>query len=216
MVKSLSLLPAGFVATAAFTGQPLVSRTPSRKSSLYMGGATGFASSKEGKAARVDKVKGLLESSEMIFSVPAGSLTVQQQETLRRSMPEGTTVSVIKNTLMSRAVDGTEFEAASSLLKGPNMWVFIEDDISATIKAYKSFMKEEGTAESHPIQGGVLEGTSYDAAGVTAIGNLPSKDELYAKIAGSIKAVPTKVARVLKAPNSKMARAIKLATMPEE
>ena len=216
MVKSLSLLPAGFVATAAFTGQPLVSRTPSRTSSLYMGGATGFATSKEGKAARVDKVKGLLESSEMIFSVPAGSLTVQQQETLRRSMPEGTTVSVIKNTLMSRAVDGTEFEAASSLLKGPNMWVFIEDDISATIKAYKSFMKEEGTAESHPIQGGVLEGTSYDAAGVTAIGNLPSKDELYAKIAGSIKAVPTKVARVLKAPNSKMARAIKLATMPEE
>ena len=216
MVKSLSLLPAGFVATAAFTGQPLVSRTPSRTSSLYMGGATGFATSKEGKAARVDKVKGLLESSEMIFSVPAGSLTVQQQETLRRSMPEGTTVSVIKNTLMSRAVDGTEFEAASSLLKGPNMWVFIEDDISATIKAYKSFMKEEGTAESHPIQGGVLEGTSYDAAGVSAIGNLPSKDELYAKIAGSIKAVPTKVARVLKAPNSKMARAIKLATMPEE
>ena len=216
MVKSLSLLPAGFVATAAFTGQPLVSRTPSRTSSLYMGGATGFATSKEGKAARVDKVKGLLESSEMIFSVPAGSLTVQQQETLRRSMPEGTTVSVIKNTLMSRAVDGTEFEAASSLLKGPNMWVFIEDDISATIKAYKSFMKEEGTAESHPIQGGVLEGTSYDAAGVSAIGNLPSKDELYAKIAGSIKAVPTKVARVIKAPNSKLARAIKLATMPEE
>ena len=216
MVKSLSLLPAGFVATAAFTGQPLVSRTPSRTSSLYMGGATGFATSKEGKAARVDKVKGLLESSEMIFSVPAGSLTVQQQETLRRSMPEGTTVSVIKNTLMSRAVDGTEFEAASSLLKGPNMWVFIEDDISATIKAYKSFMKEEGTAESHPIQGGVLEGTSYDAAGVSAIGNLPSKDELYAKIAGSIKAVPTKVARVIKAPSSKLGRAIKLATMPEE
>ena len=39
--------------------------------------------------------------------------------------------------------------------------------------------------------------------------------ELYAKIAGAIKAVPTKVARVIKAPGSKLARAIKLATMPE-
>jgi large subunit ribosomal protein L10 len=41
---------------------------------------------------------------------------------------------------------------------------------------------------------------------------LPSKQELYARIAGSILAVPTKVARVIKAPNSKLARAIKLAT----
>jgi large subunit ribosomal protein L10 len=57
-----------------------------------------------------------------------------------------------------------------------------------------------------------MEGQIYDAKGVQAIGNLPSKQELYAQIAGSIKAVPTKVARVIKAPNSKLARAIKLAT----
>lgn len=216
MVKSLSLLPVGFVATAAFTGQPLISRTPVSTSSIYMGGAAGYATSKAGKADRVEKVKGLLETSEMVFTVPAGSMTVQQQEKLRRSMPEGTTVSVIKNTLMSRAVEGTEFASASSLLKGPNMWVFIEDDISATIKAYRAFLKETGKGESHVIKGGVLEGTTYDSKGINAIGDLPSKDELYAKIAGSIKAVPTKVARVIKAPNSKLARAIKLATMPDE
>ena len=96
------------------------------------------------------------------------------------------------------------------------MWFFIEDDIGGTIKAWKSFVKESGKQESHPIFGGVVEGTYYDDKGVEAIGKLPSKDELYAKIAGGIKAVPTKLARVIKAPNSKLARAIKLATMPDE
>jgi large subunit ribosomal protein L10 len=215
MVKTLSLLSLGYVGVAAFTGQPLVSRKTSSSSSLYMGGGSGYATTRVGKEARVERVKELLDSSQMIFSIPAGSMTVKQQAGLRGSMPEGTTVSVIKNSLMVRALDGTEYESATSFLKGPNMWFFIEEDISATVKAYRVFLKEQQKQESHPILGGVLEGKAYDAAGVSAIGDLPTKDELYAQIAGAIKAVPTKVARVIKAPGSKLARAIKLATMPE-
>jgi len=176
------------------------------------GGSTGYATSKAGKEALIENVKGLLDSSDMIFTVPAGSLTVSETETLRRSMPEGTVVKVVKNTLMSRAVAGTDFEASTSLLKGANMWFFIDEDVSGTIKAYNGFLKDFGKKESHGVIGGVLEGTVYDSAGVASIGKLPSKQELYAQIAGSIKAVPTKVARVIKAPNSKLARAIKLAT----
>lgn len=225
MVRSVLLLPLGFLAVNAFTGQPLVlSRTTATaaQSSLYMGGASGYASSKAGKMEKVDRVKGLLDSSQMVFSVPANSITVAQMQTLRRSLPEGSTAAVVKNTIMSRAVAGTDYEVAAavegegSLLKGANMWFFIDEDIGATVKAWKSFTKEESLIETHPIYGGVMEGVVYDPQGVKAIGDLPSKDELYAKIAGSIKAVPTKVARVLKAPNSKLARAIKLATMPEE
>jgi large subunit ribosomal protein L10 len=212
MVKPICLLPLGFVAAAAFTGVPLVSRTPSSTSSLYMGGGTGYATSLDGKKEKVDRIKGLLDTSQMIFTVPAGSITVAQSQTLRRSMPEGTTVSVVKNTLMTRAIEGSDYEAAASMLKGANMWFFIEDDMGASIKAYNQFIKENGLKDSHGIFGGVMEGSVYDAAGVDAIGKLPSKNELYAQIAGSIKAVPTKVARVIKAPNSKLARAIKLAT----
>ena len=214
MVRSVLLLPFGFLAANAFTGQPLVSRTPVGHSSLYMGGASGYATSLDGKKEKVERVKELLDSSQMVFSVPADSITVADMQTLRRSLPDGSVAAVVKNTLMSRAIEGTEYEAAGSILKGTNMWFFIEDDIGATIKAWKGFVKETGL--THGVKGGVIEGTVYDANGVDAIGKLPSKDELYAKIAGSIKAVPTKVARVLKAPNSKLARAIKLATMPEE
>jgi large subunit ribosomal protein L10 len=206
--RSLLLLPLGYV--AGFTAAPI--QNTRHASPLFMGGAQGGASSRAGKGQTIEKIKGLLETSEMIFSVPASSVTVKESESLRRSMPQGTTVVVIKNKLMNIALDGSNYEGAKDLLKGANMWFFIEEDISATIKSYKTFQKEKQKIETHPILGGVLEGTLYDGNGVNTIGDLPTKDQLYAQIAGAIKAVPTKVARVIKAPNSKLARAIKLAT----
>jgi len=77
-------------------------------------------------------------------------------------------------------------------------------------------VKTEGLKESTIVRGGVLEGTMYDSAGVAKIGELPSKKELIAKIAGGINMVPTKLARVVAAPNTKLARAIKLAGETKE
>jgi large subunit ribosomal protein L10 len=182
-----------------------------------MGGATGYASTLEGKKKRVETIKGLLESSQMVFTVPASGLTVSETQELRRSLPDGTTMSVVKNSIMKRAIEGTEYEeGAGTFLKGANMWFFIEEDIGGSIKGFNSFVKDNAKQDSHLILGGVLEGNVYDQKGIDAIGKLPSKEELYAKIAGGIKAVPTKLARVIKAPNMKLARAIKLATMPDE
>jgi len=197
---------------AAFTSNSAVDRPTRVSQSALFGGASGFATSLAGKEARVAELKERLDASQMVFTCPAGSLTVAETQTLRRSLPEGSSVSVVKNTLMNRALEGTEYDAASELAKGPTMWFFIGDDIGGTIKAFNSFSKDSGKTETHSIQGGSMEGILYDAAGVKAIGNLPSKEELIARIAGGINAVPTKLARVVKAPNSKLARAIKLAT----
>lgn len=204
-------------ATAFTTHTRVQHRQPSfTRSCLRMGGASGYATSLEGKQSTVENVKSLLESSEMIFSVPASSLTVAEVQTLRRSVPEGTTVSVVKNKLFSRAAADTEYEAASAeLVKGANMWFFIEEDIGGSVKAWESFVKDAGKKETHSIIGGIIEGVAYDPTGVKNISKLPSKIELITKIAGSIKAVPTKVARVIKANPEKLARAIKLATAEE-
>lgn len=180
-----------------------------------MGGAKGTATTLEGKKQKVERVKGLLDTSQMIISVPASSLSVTEVGSLRRSLPEGTTMSVVKNKLMSRAVEGTDYECTGSLLKGANMWFFIEEDIGGTLKALKAFNKETGKEESHSVLGGVIDGQVMELAQVEQIAKLPSKLELISQIAGSIKAVPTKVARVIKEPNSKLARAIKLATADE-
>lgn len=175
-----------------------------------------MATTREGKEETVDKVKVLLDSSEMIFTVPASGISVSQVQTLRRSLPEGTTMRVVKNTLMKRAIEGTEYEVAGEAIKGANMWFFIEEDIGGTVKAFNSFVEKEVELEELDIVGGTLEGTNYDAAGIKAISKLPSKKELLATVASRIQAVPTKVARVIKAPGEKMARAIKLAGEVED
>lgn len=118
---------------------------------------------------------------------------------------------VVKNKLMSRAIEGTTYEPVGDMLKGANMWFFIEEDIGGTVKSWNAFVKDNGKRETHTILGGNIEGTNYDSKGVEAISKLPSKLELIAQIAGSINAVPTKLARVVKAPGMKVARAIKLA-----
>lgn len=175
------------------------------------GGGRGGATTLEGKKETVAKVRELLDTSEMIITVPASGIKVSQVQDFRRSLPAGTTVKVVKNKLMSRAIEGTPYETAGAMLQGANMWFFINEDIGGTVKNWNTFCKSSGLLESHKILGGNIEGTNYDANGVTAISKLPSKLELIAKIAGGINAVPTKLARVVKAPGMKVARAIKLA-----
>lgn len=216
MVRTTAVLAAAAVVgtASAFTGSTRVFHRQSSvsRSSLRMGGAGGYSTTLAGKTERVASLKERLETAEMVFVCPAGGLTVAETQQLRGSLPEGSTVSVVKNKLMARALEGTAYDCANDLTKGPNMWFFIDEDIGGTIKAFNAFSKEFEKKESHAIRGGAMEGVLYDEAGVAAIGKLPSKDELIAKIAGGIKAVPTKLARVVKAPNSKLARAIKLAT----
>ena len=153
----------------------------------------------------------------MVPALPTESFTVSQSTQLRNSLPEGTTAAVIKNTLMTRAIaESDKWESASSLLKGSNMWFFIDSDIKDTLKVVEGFTKENGLDESNAVKGGVIDGSILDPAGVKKVGKLPSKLELITKIAGGINLVPTKLARVTKAPSSKLARAIKLATEDKE
>mmetsp|Transcript_6589 Transcript_6589/g.13511 ORF Transcript_6589/g.13511 Transcript_6589/m.13511 type:complete len:216 (+) Transcript_6589:145-792(+) len=205
-----SFLLLGLVATASAFTSPAPRPVATSNTALF-GGARGGATTLEGKKARVATVKELLDKSEMVITVPAGGITVSQAQSLRRSLPQGTTMMVVKNKLMSRAIEGTTYEPVGEMLKGANMWFFIEEDIGGTVKSWNSFLKDNGKRETHTILGGNIEGTNYDSKGVEAISKLPSKLELIAQIAGSINAVPTKLARVVKAPGMKVARAIKLA-----
>lgn len=210
MVKS-SIVVLGLAASAAAFTSPATPNTVCRPDTSLFGGARGASTTLEGKKETVSTVQELLDTSEMIFTTPASGITVSQVQTLRRSMPEGTTVKVVKNKLMSRAIEGTDYEPVGEMLKGANMWFFIEEDIGGTVKSWNTFVKESALGESHSILGGNIEGTNYDTAGVTAISKLPAKKDLIAMIAGGINAVPTKLARVVKAPGVKVARAIKLA-----
>ena len=86
MRSSMLLVTAGLAMTSAFQTQPA-----SRRETQLFGGSSGRATTLEGKTEKVAQVKGLLDSSQMIFTVPASSVSVKESQILRRSMPEGTT-----------------------------------------------------------------------------------------------------------------------------
>lgn len=181
-----------------------------------MGGGEGRSSTLEGKKEKVERVKSLLDTSEMIFAVPGNSLAVAEVQNLRRSLPNGTTMSVVKNKLMARALEGTPHEPASSLLKGENMWFFIEEEIGSSIRAFNTFSNDSGKEETHSPKGGCLDKQLLDRDSIAHIATLPSKIELITKIASGINAVPLKLARAIKAPGAKLGRAINLATTAKE
>merc|ERR1711966_229917 len=134
---------------------------------------------------------------------------------LRNGLPEGSNAICIKNTLMKKATAGTEWEGSKDLCSKSNLWFFIDEDVKGTIQSFKDWKKAVNKKDQE-IKGGVLEGVLYDTKGVEAIGELPSKQELYAMIAGSVKGVGSKLASTLKeAAGQKTARAVKLAVAPD-
>ena len=96
---------------------------------------------------------------------------------------------------MNRAFEGTDFAQLVQNLDGPSALAVATDDVTAPARIIVKFAK---TAEKLEVKGGVIEGTYYDPAGITALSAIPSREELLGKFLGSIQSPITNFARVLK------------------
>jgi len=125
-------------------------------------------------------------------------LTVADVTGLRGRLREkGCDVQVIKNTLLRRACDAAGFQAPTDVLNGPTAVVLLYDDLSSPTKALIEFAKENAF---FAIKGGLLDGKPLDAAGITALADLPSRDELRAMFLGVLQAPQRQLVTVLGAP----------------
>jgi large subunit ribosomal protein L10 len=132
-------------------------------------------------------------------------LTVNQVNDLRGKMAlAGATVKVAKNRLARLALDGTDAAGLKDLFAGPTMVAYAKDPVSAP-KVASDFAKAN---EKFVILGGALGKTVMDAAAVKALADLPSIDQLRAKIVGLIQAPATRIAGVLQAPAGQLARVV--------
>ena len=184
--------------------------TPS--SSVVMGinpRASGFASTREGKTAILERTKTLIDKSALIVTMPFDKTTVEEIDMLRKSLPEGTTASVVKNSLMKMAVQDTPFSSLAEQkdVVNSNIFFFIpEGESKPTFKAFEAWKKDTNKKDVEP-KFGIMEGQVYRATGLDAVANLPTKLELITKIAQGIKAVPTKIGKGVAAVPNKMGRA---------
>lgn len=158
----------------------------------------------ENKQAVVASLKEALNESQLALVVNYQGLTVAEISALRQQLrPTGTVCMVTKNTLMRVAVEGNQtWQPMTEFLQGTNAFLFVKDDLGGAIKAYQEFQK---TAKKTELRGGVMEGRALNEDDIKAITELPTKEELMARIAGGIKAVPSKLAVGLNAVPTKLA-----------
>ena len=157
--------------------------------------ASANQSIKDAKAAIVAEISEQIKDAGSIVVVDYRGLTVAQDTALRKAFrEEGVTYKVYKNTFITSAIKGTEFESIGTYLEGPTAIAIGRADATAPARVLGKFVKE---ADKLEIKGGVVEGTLYDAKGITAIASIPSRDELISKLLGSLQSPITNFARVM-------------------
>lgn len=144
----------------------------------------------------VDEIKENIKDAKSVVLVDYRGLTVEQDTVLRKTMRESDVIyKVYKNTMVKRAIEGTEFEALKEDLEGPTAVVISKTDATAPARIVANFAKANPALE---LKTGVVEGTYYDNAGIKTIATIPSRDELISKFLGSIQSPITNFARVIK------------------
>jgi len=169
----------------------------------------------ENKKEIVADLKQTLSTSTLALVIDYQGLTVSEISDLRRRLrPSGTICKVTKNTFMGIAIqDDQKWQPLSELLKGSSAFLLVQDDFSAAIKAYQEFQK---AAKKSELRGGVMEGRLLREDDVKALGDLPSKEQLMAQIAGAINALATKIAVGINEVPGSLARAVQAIAEKEQ
>ena len=148
----------------------------------------------------------------MVVAHYAG-LSVAQMNDLRSKMRQaGGTVKVAKNRLAKIALQGTQAEGISGLFQGQTMIAYSDDPVTAP-KVAVEFAKAN---EKLVVLGGAMGTTELDADGIKALADLPSIDELRAKIVGMISTPATRIAQVVNAPAGQLARVLNAYAQKDE
>lgn len=143
----------------------------------------------------VQEISDVIKDSQTVVVVDYRGLTVAEDTLLRKQLREaGVSYKVYKNTLVSRAVEGTEYESLKDVLEGPNAFAVSKDDATAPARLLAEFAKKAPALE---IKAGIVEGVFYDAAGMKEIAKIPSREVLISKLLGSLKSPISNLARVL-------------------
>ena len=158
--------------------------------------------------ARPDKVAAVEEIAEKFRGASASvvteyrGLTMSQLTTLRRSLGDGATYRVAKNTLVKRAAEDAGVQI-DELLVGPTAITFITGEPVDAAKALRDFAR---TNQGLVIKGGFMDGRALTVAEVNQLADLESREVLLSKLAGAMKGTMAKAAGLFAAPASQVAR----------
>jgi large subunit ribosomal protein L10 len=149
------------------------------------------------KVATINEVKSRVEATTTAVVTEYRGLTVAQISALRRQLRTlGADYKVFKNTLVRRAIAGTDVESLSEFLVGPTAIAFVDGDVSAVAKALRDFARE---SPKLIVKGGVVDGKPLTKSDLNALADLPSRDVMLAQFAGLLASPLRTMAALLKA-----------------
>ena len=146
------------------------------------------------KQAVVEEVAALAAKAQTLVMAEYRGITVADMTKLRvAARGAGVDLSVLKNTLARRAVQGTAFESVGDQMTGPLIYGFSVDPVAAA-KVVADFAK---TNDKLVIRGGSYGGKALDVNSVKQLANIPTKEVLLAQLAGLLKSPIQRTAVVL-------------------
>ena len=149
------------------------------------------------KQEAVNVVAQKLASSPSTVIVDYRGLNVAQVTELRKQLREaGVEFQVLKNSIVSRATEGTEYTALNEILTGPTAVAFSGEDAVAPAKILYEFSKKN---EALKLKGGVVEGKVVGEAEVKALAQLPSREGLLSMLLSVLQAPVRNFALAVKA-----------------
>ena len=159
----------------------------------------------EQKQAVVAEVAAKLQDAQAVIVAEYRGLDVDRVTQLRaRARKSGVYMRVLKNTLARRAVKGTPFEKLSEKMVGPLMYGISADPVAGA-KVISEFAKEN---ELFVIKAGAMPGSLMSDKDVKALAQLPSREELLAKLMGTMQAPVAKLVRTMNEVPGKFVRTL--------
>ena len=143
----------------------------------------------------VDEISNSIKDAAAVVLVNYKGINVEQDTQMHKELREaGVVYKVYKNTMINFAVKGTQFEGVSQYLEGPTAVVFAYDEATKGASIVK---KVSETSKNLEFKAGVVEGIVYDAEGIKAIADIPSREVLISKLLGSFQSPISSFARVI-------------------
>lgn len=158
------------------------------------------------KKDKIESIKEKLSKAQVAIVTEYKGLSVDEITTLRRKLQkEDGDYAVTKNTLAKIAVKGTAYEVLADTFKGPIALALGFKDQVSPAKALSAFIKEVKKGE---IIAAALDGKLLSADEAKALANLPSKEEIYAKMLGCINSPASGIANATNGVLTQLVRAM--------
>lgn len=138
----------------------------------------------ETKKEEVAVIQSILEESLGTVVADARGLTVEESTELRVALrKEGVQFKVRKNTLATKAVEGTQMEGLKAYFQGPTAIATSKESYTAAAKVLTEYAKKYKNLE---VKGGYCDGEVLDVSGVERLAKVPSKDALLSMLLSAL------------------------------